>query len=225
MRRPARKPPACRLVRPAKTIITSLLNAEATLAWPTRRPSPAATISVIDTIPHAMPNIVSSVRSLCAKRVRSVSRKRSLQTMVCLLEDDLVAFLHALDQLGLDAVRDPELHRHLALAPVGLRVGHLERRLALLVVQERGLRHRQDAFLLLEDHLGVRGHVRLELAAGIQDRDAHLEGGHVVLLDAERGDLGDLALERLLLEGLDHDARALADVDLADVRQRARIVV
>jgi hypothetical protein len=29
-------------VRPAKTIITSLLKAEATLAWPTRSPSPAA---------------------------------------------------------------------------------------------------------------------------------------------------------------------------------------
>ena len=80
-RRPARRPPACRLVRPAKTIITSRLKFSATLAWPTRRPSPAATMSVIDTMPQAMPNMVSSVRSLCANSVRIVSRRRSLQIM------------------------------------------------------------------------------------------------------------------------------------------------
>ena len=80
-RRPARRPPACRLVRPAKTIITSRLKLSATLACPTRRPSPAATMSVIDTMPQAMPNMVSSVRSLCANSVRIVSRRRSLQIM------------------------------------------------------------------------------------------------------------------------------------------------
>ena len=80
-RRPARSPPACRLVRPANTIITSRLKFSATLACPTRSPSPAATISVIDTMPQAMPNIVSSVRSLWANSVRIVSRRRSLKTM------------------------------------------------------------------------------------------------------------------------------------------------
>ena len=69
-RRPARIPPACRLVRPALTIITSLPKFWATLAWPTRSPSPAATMRVMDTIPHAIPNIVRAVRSLWARSVR-----------------------------------------------------------------------------------------------------------------------------------------------------------
>ena len=55
----------------------SLANCSATLACPTRRPSPAATISVMDTMPQAMPNMVRAVRSLCAESVRSVSRSRS----------------------------------------------------------------------------------------------------------------------------------------------------
>ena len=69
-------------MRPAKTIITSLPKFSATFAWPTRRPSPAATISVMDTIPQAMPNIVRSVRSLWANSVRMTSRIRSEKTIV-----------------------------------------------------------------------------------------------------------------------------------------------
>jgi hypothetical protein len=79
--RPARRPPACRLVWPANTIITSLEKFSATLSCPTRRPSPAATIRVIDTIPQAMPNMVRNVRSLCCAIVWSVSRTRSENTM------------------------------------------------------------------------------------------------------------------------------------------------
>ena len=71
------------LVRPANTIMMFLPKSSATLAWPTRNPSPAATISVIETMPQAMPNIVKNVRTLCAHRVRSVSRTRSRKLTYC----------------------------------------------------------------------------------------------------------------------------------------------
>ncbi len=77
--RPARSPPAWRLVRPAKMIRMSRPNSAATFAWPTRSPSPAATMRVIDAIPQAIPNMVRAVRSLWARRVRRVSPKRSLK--------------------------------------------------------------------------------------------------------------------------------------------------
>ena len=70
------------LVRPAWMIRMSFANCSATLACPTRRPSPAATISVMDTMPQAMPNMVRAVRSLCAESVRRVSRSRSRKVTV-----------------------------------------------------------------------------------------------------------------------------------------------
>jgi len=57
------------LVRPAKKIMMSFPIVSACFRCPRRSPSPAATISVIDRIPHAIPNIVSAVRSLCAHSV------------------------------------------------------------------------------------------------------------------------------------------------------------
>ena len=74
-----------------------------------------------------------------------------------------------------------------------------------------------DVFVLFEDDFGVGGHVGLEFAAGVVDGDADLEGGDVVLFYAEGCDAGDFAEEGLVLEGLDLDARGLAEVDLADV--------
>src|SRR5579872_2571665 len=50
-------------------------------AWPLRSPSPAATIRTIDTMPHAIPNMVRNVRSLCDHRVRKTSAMRSRKTM------------------------------------------------------------------------------------------------------------------------------------------------
>ena len=82
MSRPARIPPACMLVRPEKKIMMSLPKLSELRLSPTRRPSDAATISVIEMIPQVMPNMVRNVRSLCAQRVWIVSRKRSLRFMV-----------------------------------------------------------------------------------------------------------------------------------------------
>ena len=79
--RPAR-PPACMLVRPSKKIIKSLPKVSCCLCWPTRKPSPAATIRVMEMMPQAIPNMVRKVRSLCAHKVRRVSRRRSVKTIV-----------------------------------------------------------------------------------------------------------------------------------------------
>src|SRR2546428_710149 len=57
------------------------------------------------------------------------------------VQNDLVAFLQALEHLGLDAVRDAGLDRDLPAAVVAVRVGHLDRDVAVLVVDDRGLRH------------------------------------------------------------------------------------
>ncbi len=78
-RRGCRRP--ARLVRPAKMIIRSRPNCCETFACPTRRPSPAATISTMEMTPQAMPNMVSAVRNLCAHSVWKTSRMRSRRTM------------------------------------------------------------------------------------------------------------------------------------------------
>ena len=71
--------------------------------------------------------------------------------------------------------------------------------------------------MLFEEDLGVGGHVGFELTAGVVDGDADLEGGDVVLFDAEGSDFRDFAEEGFVLEGFDLDAGGLAEVDLADV--------
>ena len=86
------------------------------------------------------------------------------------------------------------------------------------------LGHQQDVRLLLQDDLGVRGHVGLELAARVLDGDPHLERGDVVLLHAVGRDAVDLAFELPVPKTLHHDARRLVDVDLADVERVADVV-
>src|SRR6266436_3269306 len=135
---------------------------------PLPSPSPAATITVIELMPHAMPNIVSIVRRLWAHKVASVSRSKSWNDMALrgylqLLQDDLLFLGKA------------------------------------------------------EEDFGIGAHVGLELAAGIGNRDAHLEGRDVVLLLAERRNLGDLAGEFLVLKRFHNDARGLAEKYLPDV--------
>ena len=48
-------------------------------------------------------------------------------------------------------------------------------------------------------------------------RDAHLKRGHVVLLHAQRRNLGDLAVEDAVAEAFHLDARRLAHVNVRDV--------
>ena len=50
MTRPARSPPACRLVRPPQTMPMLLPNSRSTASLPRRNPSPIADSTTIDTI-------------------------------------------------------------------------------------------------------------------------------------------------------------------------------
>ena len=63
--------------------------------------------------------------------------------------------------------------------------------------------------MLFQDDLRIGRHGRLEFAAGIGDGDAHLEGGHVVLLHAHGRDLGDFAVKGLVFENGELSANAL----------------
>src|SRR5439155_14106115 len=65
----------------------SLPRFRAWISWPLRRPSPAATISTIETMPQAIPNMVRNVRSLCAQRVRTTSPMRLRRTIADLTRE------------------------------------------------------------------------------------------------------------------------------------------
>src|SRR5229473_6116981 len=170
MRRPERVPPACMLVRPAKTIITSLPKVSWFFWMPAPSPSPAATITVMEMMPQAMPNMVSMVRRLWAQSVASVSRSRSwndmaLRLSVRLLQNHFLLLVEAFENLRLHAVGNAQLHAKFFLAVVGLGVRDLHGGFSLFVVNQRGFRHHQHVVLFFQHNLGIRAHVVLQLAA------------------------------------------------------------
>ncbi len=69
MRRPARSPPACLVVRDPQTMLMLRPNSRSTASLPRRKPSPIAESTTIDTMPQMMPNIVRTLRSLLARRL------------------------------------------------------------------------------------------------------------------------------------------------------------
>src|SRR6266704_3996176 len=184
------------LVRPAKTIITSLPKVSWFFWMPSPRPSPAATIMVMEMIPQAIPNIVSTVRRLCAHSVASVSRNRSVKFMGAppggLLQNHLLLFVEAFKDFGLHAIRNPEFDAEFLLPVFSSRVGDFDGAFAVLVVNQRRFRNHEHVFLFLEKDFGVGAHIGFELAAGIRNRDTHFERGHVVFFFAERRNLSDL---------------------------------
>ena len=134
-----------------------------------------------------------------------------------LLEDDFVPGLEAREHFDAAAVGDSGLDGDDAVAVFAVRVRDPDAGVAILVVEDGLLGDGEGVLVFFEDDLGVGGHVGLELAAGIVDGDLDLEGGDVILLDAERSDLGDAAGEGAAGEALDLDARGLAEIDLGDV--------
>src|SRR6266404_3601345 len=167
-------------MRPPQKLIWSSPHSFICCFCPWRNPSPTDPNKSSDSMPQAIPNIVSTLRSLWDHRSLNVCvrlsricewiRKRSSR------QDYFVACLQPGKQLRLGSVGDAELHGDLTFAIFGLGVGDLNGSSAVLSVLHGGLRDQQDAFLLFVDDLGVGAHVGLELAAGIGDRDAHLEG-------------------------------------------------
>src|SRR6266481_5874100 len=82
---------------------------------PLPSPSPAATITVMEMMPQAMPNIVSMVRRLWAQSVASVSRSKSwndmaLRLSVRLLQNHFLLLVEAFENLRLHAVGNAQLH-------------------------------------------------------------------------------------------------------------------
>src|SRR5713226_3061635 len=178
MRRPERVPPACMLVRPAKTIMTSLPKVSWFFWSPAPRPSPAPTITVLEMMPQAMPNIVSNVRRLCAHSVASVSTTRSRKDMASrpqnpLLKNHFLFFVQALQDFRLHTVGDPQLHVDFLLAVFRLEVGCLDGSVAILVVNQGGFRNHQNVFLFFQQDFRVGAHVSLQLERGVGDRHAH----------------------------------------------------
>jgi hypothetical protein len=134
-----------------------------------------------------------------------------------LLKDHGVAGFEAGEDFSFGAVGDAGLDIDLAAAGFGFGIGDFDGGVAVLIVEDCLFGYGEDVLVFFEKDFGVGGHVGFEFAAGVIDGDADFEGSDVVLLDAERSDLGDLALEGFVLEGLDLDAGGLAEVDLADV--------
>src|SRR5271167_3274868 len=165
------------LVRPAKTIITSLAKLSATLCWPTRSPSPAATIRVMEMIPQAMPNIVRKVRSLCDHNVRSVSSSKSRKVIES-LQYDFISLFQSLYQFRFDTVRDPQLGHDLVPALVSFGIRNLKGRVAVFIVDHRRLRNDEYVVFLLLDDLSVGAHVSLEFTRGVLNGNPHLKSGY-----------------------------------------------
>src|SRR5215472_2042650 len=102
---------------------------------PSPRPSPAATMMVMEMMPQAIPNMVSSVRRLCAQSVATVSRNRSAKFMARdekLLENDLLFFVKAFENFGLYTIRDTQLDAQFLLAVFPFGVGNLDGGFAVL---------------------------------------------------------------------------------------------
>ena len=113
-----------------------------------------------------------------------------------LLQHDLVAFFEAGDDFGDGSVGESDGDGDLAEALFLMFVGNLDRGILLVVVEHSVFRNGEDALVLIEENFGVGGHVGLELAAGVVDGDANLEGRDVVLFHAHRSDLGHFAIEK-----------------------------
>src|SRR5260370_32799164 len=153
---------------------------------PTPSPSPAATITVMEMMPQAMPNMVSSVRRLCAQSVASVSFNRSRKDMAFvsqslpqLLQDDLLLFVEALQNFSFYAVGDAQLHGDFPPSLIGFGVGSLDSGVALFVVDERRFRDHQHVFLFFQHDLGIRAHVGLPIPTGIAVRNPPFKPTHV----------------------------------------------
>src|ERR1700675_2580894 len=165
MTRPDRTPPACMLVRPEKTIITSLPKCSCCFCMPRPRPSPAATIRVMEIMPQAMPNMVSKVRRLCANSVAMVSLSRSRNVIsASLLQDHLLLLVESRGNLRLLTIGDSELHRNLFLSVVRLRFGNFHRGLAVLVINQRRFRHHQHVLFFFQHDFRVGAHVGFQFA-------------------------------------------------------------
>ena len=180
--RPARAPPACRLVRPEKTIIRSLPRLSVCFCCPARRPSPARDHQGDgNNAPANAEHGESGSQFMRPKSAECIDE----QVTKTSLQDYLLAFIHARNQLRLHTVRDPELYRNFLFALFGHRVRDFDEALPLPIINNGVLRNDQDTLLLLENDLGIRAHVGFQFAAGISDGYTDFECGDVILFHSK----------------------------------------
>src|SRR4051812_36015961 len=189
--RPARSPPACRLVRPPQTMPMFFPSSRSVFSLPCWNPSPMAERMTTDTIPHRIPNIVRKLRSLFARRFCSdwtnasfMNRRARVQPLGG--QHQLVAGLQPAEYFDLRPVADADCDWPASAAALLSRLDDVHKCGLFRVVRHGRFWNEQRLRMLLQHDLGVRRHVGLELLARIVDRHLHLEAGDVVFLDAER---------------------------------------
>src|SRR5262249_9394230 len=116
---------------------------------PSPRPSPAATMMVMEMIPQAMPNMVRSVRRFCAQSVTRVSRSRSRNDKRTprLLQNDFLFLVQAGQNFCFDTVRNTELDADFLFAVGTFRIGNFDLRVTFFVVNHGGFGSHENVFL------------------------------------------------------------------------------
>src|SRR3977135_361623 len=78
-----------------------------------------------------------------------------------LLQHYLIAFFEPTEELGLGAVRDSYVNRNLLLAVFRAGIGHFDRRLLVLVVDNRAFGDLEHTLVFFQNDFRVRGHLGL----------------------------------------------------------------
>src|SRR5215469_8720175 len=155
------------------------------------------------------------IPSRCLRYSRKVAERSGAKP--ALLQNHLIALVQALQHLGFRAIRDADVDGRFTLAVFAFRVGNFDRSVAIFVVDDGALGNLQHALVLIQNDLGVGGHIRFQLAAGIVDRDTHFEGGDIILFYPHGRDFRDHAFEGLVFEGFDFNPRRLAEIHAPDI--------
>src|SRR5258708_5509951 len=134
-----------------------------------------------------------------------------------LLQHYLIAFFEPAEEFGLGAVRNSYVDRNLLLAVFRAGIGDFDRCLFVLVVDNRALGNLEHTLVFFQNDFRVGGHFGLQFTAWIVDGHAYFKSGDVVFFHAHGRDLGDHAIESLVLEGFHLNSRRLSQIDLADV--------
>ncbi len=134
-----------------------------------------------------------------------------------MLENYRIAFFQTAHNLGDRSVGKSHGHLSLSRAVLLAAIRNIHKRILRVVIRDRILRHGENAFVLVQQDLRVRGHIRLELTVRIVNGDADFKGGYVVFCNAERSNLCHLALKGAIAEALHFDARRLSEIDVRNV--------
>src|SRR5947199_10429545 len=134
-----------------------------------------------------------------------------------LLQYYLVPFLQPAEHFCLGSIGDSNVDSKFLLTLFGLRVRDLYRRLFVLVIQDGAFGDLQHVLVFFQDDFRVGGHLGLQLATWILDRNAHLEGRDIIFLHAHGRNLRHLTVEGLVFEGFDFDPSPLSEINLANI--------